>query len=293
MSTSMGDILSGNTPAPEPTQAAAAEPAQQATEPAQVETSEPAETGDKVSAEPAQASDDASADAGDDLDSEYDGKPVPLKALKSERQKRQEAQRLSDKQAAEIEFYKSQLQALQQNPAAQQRPTETKQAEQSRDELEAEFWKDPIAFQEKRDQAVRQEMSRAFINQRISESRTRAKSTHQDYDDAAAAFDEAARENPALMQQFVEHIDPCSFAYTAGKQLLQIREHGGDLGKMREAIKAELRAELESEYRTKGAIAAAENVSTSNVGAGRSSGNTNSPVFTGPTPMSAILGAGR
>jgi hypothetical protein len=223
---------------------------------------EPATTTDQGEQSATPAPVESAADHADD--SGDDRHPVPRKALLEERKKRQELERQLAETSGRLSAY-SQIASQQQQ---QQAPP--------KDE-DAEYWSDPRAW-----------TKRQLDQTRLSMSVEMVRGQYADYDQAVAALQEAARSAPHLEAQVFAAANPALAAYKMGKTYLQAKEYGGDIDTMRAKIREEVRAEVEKELRAKGALAAAENASTSSAGA-RGSGASTTPAFTGPTPLRELF----
>ena len=152
-------------------------------------------------------------------------------------------------------------------------------------EPEPEFWDNPqavIATQVQRAvmEALQAEKQQATLA-RINESEERAKATHDDYEDAFRAFQQAASAQPALIQQMTAAGDPAEFAYKTGKTALELQR----VGSIDELLKAE-RAKWEAEARA--AVQPPVAFPSSTV-TERSVGSRTGPAWSGPTPISDIL----
>lgn len=148
---------------------------------------------------------------------------VPLKAVEDERRKRQEL----EKRIAEFEA----------RFAAQQKPQEPVQP--------ADWDLDPRG-------AASQwmaEMNRRTFTMAVEMSERVLKEKHSDYEEVRNVFAEAAKADPRLAVELVNHPFPAEFAYQQGKRLRMLQEIGDDP----ESYKARLREELLAELRSQGA----------------------------------------
>jgi hypothetical protein len=157
------------------------------------------------------------------------------------------------------------------------------------EELEQQYWQDPVKFTATLSQQVAQQV-RAESEQRFLRSAAaRARRTYQDYEQTVQVFAQAAQANPALEQACLQSEDPAEYAYQSGKAYIEAQKHGGSLQAMRAAMEKELRGQLEAEFRKKGVLSAAEQASTSSAGA--SGSGATSPIDSDDDePMSAIIG---
>ncbi len=148
---------------------------------------------------------------------------VPIAALKDERRKRQEA-----------ELKLKEFQASQQN---------SRQQEQ---EQAPDFYEDP----DKRLEYERQQIQRERIKDRVTMSEMLVRDKYEDYDKTLDVFDDMCKENPSLVTQMVNAQNPALFAYQQAKKYQQLKDIQ-DPDAYREKLKAEVRAELEAEFKEK------------------------------------------
>lgn len=95
--------------------------------------------------------------------------------------------------------------------------------------------------------AARAEARQMFLN--MSEDMMRGQ--HADYDQVREVFVEEIQRNPALQAEFAAAPNPAAFVYRQGKVLTELREVGGDLGKYRERVEADVRKRIEAEIAAK------------------------------------------
>lgn len=185
-----------------------------------------------------------------------------LAGLEAERRKRQDVER-------ELAELRTRLQAQPQQP---QQPQKT-------------FYDDPdaaLAQQEQRFQF-------GMLQTRAQTSEMIARSQHQDYDQVFEVFKEVVKTTPGLVERMFADPHPAEFAYKVGKNYKAIQE-AGSVDNMRAQIEKEVRLKLEQEYKDKEAQLLKERAAIpGSLSDARGSVQTK-PVFTGPTPMSAILG---
>lgn len=136
---------------------------------------------------------------------------VPYAALKAERRKRQE--------------YEAQLQQFQQ----------TQQFDPS------VFYQDPRAIQEYVDTRM--------AHSRVELSREMALAQFPDYAELEEVFVEAARQNPLLVSEMLQHGSPALYAYNTAKAMKTVKEaQSGDLERrLRAEIEAKVRAEFKAQ----------------------------------------------
>lgn len=174
-------------------------------------------------------------------------------------------------------------------------------AEKERDGLKAavpkpDVWADPegyvkgvLAEQEPALMAKATETARSqFFNYTESAARTRHATDEVKYDDARAAFAEAAQNNPLMQQQLRDAPDPGEFIYSNGKTALELKAVGGDLSAYRKRIETEVTERLTRE-------AAARETRNANIPVSLNSepskgaGVVGQGGFAGPTPDSELF----
>lgn len=147
--------------------------------------------------------------------------PDPVQGFKdgyiAERQRRQEAE-------ARLEQYER-----------QQRQNQQKEA----------FWDNPEGALS----GIQQDFQTQLQRTRTDLSVEMMKSIHKDYDEMEAKFCEAANNNPALISEMSQSVNPARFAYEYGKRKTEM-EAMQDPG-YRDKLKAEVRAEIEAEMKEK------------------------------------------
>lgn len=179
----------------------------------------PAETGDKPAADTAPPAEVESQQAPKE-------KFVPLKAVEDERRKRQEL----EKRIAEFEA------RFAQKPQEQVAPPDW--------DLDPRSAAAHLAA----------EMQRRTFTMAVEMSERVLKQQHPDYEEVRNVFAEAAKADPRLAMELVNHPFPAEFAYQQGKRLRMLQEIGDDP----ESYKARLREELLAELRSQGAPAPAQ-----------------------------------
>lgn len=73
-----------------------------------------------------------------------------------------------------------------------------------------------------------------------------AQATRTDYEEVATAFAEAAERDSRLIDAMRADDDPGEFIYVVGKQIKELGDVNGDIGKYREKVKAEFSEQLTS-----------------------------------------------
>ena len=151
---------------------------------------------------------------------------VPQTALLDERSKRQEMQRQLDELNARL--------------------NQLNQPQEQEQEEEIDFLDDPDKWAKTLEQRYEQRLQEIQYQnslQRLQDFEADARTRHQDYDEAIAAFAEAAQGNDALRLEAAQSPNPAEYAYKAGKRLAEINAAGGDFDayvqQQREAAVAE------------------------------------------------------
>jgi hypothetical protein len=149
--------------------------------------------------------------------------PLDHAAILGERRRRQEAEaRLKELEARIASFQQPQP------PVAQQPQAQTPQFDE---EL---YWQNPQAFlgnfanriRQSILQEVRSSAPTLIQEQLLDRSEALARARYEDYNDAQAAFRNAAMVNPQLRDRLLTQADPAEFAYQEGKRLLEIANYG-------------------------------------------------------------------
>lgn len=153
--------------------------------------------------------------------------PETFKAVREEREKRQNLER-------ELEALKQQIQSF-------QKPSEAPTPPPS-------IWDDEQAYGRHIQSSA---VSQATVNARLDMSEMLASQAHDDFDDMKAKFLDLMGQNPALQQQALAAKHPWEKAYQIAKNAAKLESLGAvdvtDLEtKLREQIKAELAAQAPS-----------------------------------------------
>jgi hypothetical protein len=202
---------------------------------------------------------------------------VPVQAVQEERRKRQALER----ELAELRARAAHPVAPQQQPQPAQVP------------LPDLMFQDPERFV----QALAQRQEEALLQTRIATSEAIARQ-QPDYDAAEQALTAYAQSSPQAAREVADalrqHPAPAMWAYQAGRHLLSqqrwapvMQQHGDP-----EAfINAEVERRMADRMRTQPAPAPSAAPLPQSLASARSAGPRNiAPGFSGPTPMSAILG---
>lgn len=119
------------------------------------------------------------------------------------------------------------------------------------------FWDDPEAALAKHRAEIRTEAT----NARLQTSEFIARQKHQDFDEKVATFEKILQQTPGLAQQWLASPDPAEFAYTTGKNHLEL-EQAGSIDQLRAKIEKEtearVRLKLEAELKEKAEVLARE-----------------------------------
>jgi hypothetical protein len=90
----------------------------------------------------------------------------------------------------------------------------------------------------------REAVARALHDNRVMTSQAIMRMQHADYDEAEAAFEQAAEANPSLWARLERHPFPAQFAYEVGKQSKQIAEIAADPAAYEASLRQKIMAEL-------------------------------------------------
>lgn len=119
------------------------------------------------------------------------------------------------------------------------------------------FWDDPEAALAKHRAEIRTEAT----NARLQTSEFIARQKHQDFDEKVATFEKILQQTPGLAQQWLASPDPAEFAFTTGKNHLEL-EQAGSIDQLRAKIEKEtearVRLKLEAELKEKAEVLARE-----------------------------------
>jgi hypothetical protein len=179
----------------------------------------PQQAGEGVKHEPAAAK-QPTKEGGDD---EADEGPDPtdltgfkraLAAARGDKRKMRKQWQEAEKRLARLE---GQLAAHQ---AGATQPKQEQAAPKPEDLDEEFFGKGPGAYISAREQAIREEMQAQLFRQRAEFDEAIIRDQHEDYEDAKAAFAQAAAQAPWLWQQVQSSARPALTVYKEGKRLL-------------------------------------------------------------------------
>lgn len=211
---------------------------------------------------------------------------VPVAALRSEREKRQAAERQAAEHARMIADLQAKLAAVQSPPP-------------SKPDIAKEMWQDPEgpeAYAAKLAERQRQEVEAQIVQTRFTLSESYARRQYADFDQVAEVFGKAveaqarglgvAPQETPLAAGLRKHPDPAQFAYEMGKKAMTFARIGDDP----EAFIAS-----EVQKRVQAALAAAQSPEASpslpaSLASVRSTGGRTPAGFAGPTPLEAIIG---
>lgn len=181
------------------------------------------------------------------------------KAIREEREKRQALER-------ELEALKSEFQSLRQ-PKEPEAPPPS-------------LWEDEQGWQQHFGAQIAQQTS---FNARLDMSEMLAAQAHEDFDDIKAKFLEMAQGNPALAQQALATKHPWESAYKIAKNATTAAELGAtNVDELRAKIREELMAEIGQQPAPPSLPRTLTNQ--------RSVGARTGPAWSGPRPLSELLG---
>ena len=252
--TSLTDILSGQEPVQQP------EPVQTEPQPEPEPEAEPQT--DAKADEPAQPGEPSSSE-----ENEPTSQTVPLKALESERHKRQELER----RLAALESQNDQLHS---------------------DEPEIDPLLEPEKFVEESEKRVTSKVDNDMFNMRVEMSQMMLRSQFEDYDEVEAVFLEAAEKNPALAIQLRQSPMPAQFAYQEGQRLKFLNSIGDDPKSYEQKIREEERAKVLEELKTQSSDQEktdAVEAAPKSLADAPNTAPRKGPEWEGPTPLTSIL----
>jgi hypothetical protein len=194
------------------------------------------------------------------------------KALQSERKRARDLER----QVAELQAQFQKAQAQGQAPAK----------EPSSEDVDAKFWENPRAFVQAERDAIAQQMRAEITKTRVDAFEAAARTRHEDFDAASAAFTAVARQHQQLIAQMLAAPDPAEFAYQMGKQALFATEIGSDPEAYRQRLRAEWEAERSGEP---GESKRPVKVPPKTIAGARGNGSSASHAWSGPRSMKDIL----
>jgi hypothetical protein len=127
-------------------------------------------------------------------------------------------------------------------------------------------------------------VQQATLNATLNMSEMMARKSNADFDDMKARFLTLGQSNPSLVQQALNDPDPWAKAYQIAKNAATMEELGAtDLT----ALKAKMREELMAEMQAQPAPRSSVPASLTNE---RNVGTRSGPAWTGPKPLSELLG---
>ena len=171
---------------------------------------------------------------------------------------------------------KDRLEAMQQQFMAMQQPKEPPAPPPS-------IWEDDQAWQQHfGGQVVSQAVQQATYQSKLATSEIMARQAFDDFGDTWEPMNRWLESNPTVAQQAAADAHPWGYAYRAFKNQQTMQELGAtDI----ETLKAKLREEMMAEMQAQKPAAIPPSLSTQ-----RSVGARTGPAWSGPTPLSDILG---
>jgi len=147
------------------------------------------------------------------------------------------------------------------------------------------FWDDPEGHLKSFEQKLEQER----IQTKLHTAEAIARSKYQDFDEKVGVFAEILQSTPGLHAQWLQSPDPAEFAYRLGKHTKELRDVGS-IDNLRSKIEKETRLKLEAEYKKKQEDQEKQRQDlTSSLSDVRGAARRTEPVYSGPTPLDAIL----
>src|SRR3990167_4830063 len=153
------------------------------------------------------------------------------------------------------------------------------------------FWDDPEAAQAKQMAEVKAETDRIraeFNTWRLNLAEYGARQKHPDFEEKTAVFGELLKNTPGLYQEWIAALDPAEFAYTTGKNNLELKA-AGSIDELRARIEKETRIKLEAELKEKAEKLQKERDSLPSSLSDTPSKGVNRVTWGGPTSMDSIL----
>jgi len=192
------------------------------------------ETGEDIVTPAAEVETEGTQDSQESIPVVEAEKTVPLKALESERGKRQGYENLVAQQQQQIDILMRQIAAQQQQqPREQPAPVD--------------LLLNPDEWQNRLFGALESVVQQQTFNRTLALSEEVARDKYADYDELIdGVFKPAAAKNPELIQALYKAPDPAKYAYKQAKRMKLESEEGElDVDKLKEKLRAELLAEME------------------------------------------------
>jgi hypothetical protein len=209
---------------------------------------------------------------------EQEPEHVPYAALRDERRRRQDAERVQAEYERKLAAYEQMLQTQQASQAPQQPPP-------------PDLFADPDGRLQHLERSLEQR-SQELINRKILDmSATFERNARPDYAEAETAFVQSAKANPMLYEQMMADPHPAGFAYRVGKQILALREIGGDPAAYREKVRQEERDRYRKEWEEEqaGRQQQLRQSIPPSLARERDTSGRFAPAWSGPTPLSQII----
>jgi hypothetical protein len=195
---------------------------------------------------------------------------VPVAALKDERKKRQESERVAAEYAAKLAAYEQQSRSP--PPAPPVRP---------------DLFENPDGALD----FVQQQFQQQLVRTKLDMSVAMARNQYEDYGEAEAAFVEAVKANPSLYDQMMADPHPAGFAYRVGTHVRALRDIGGDPSAYREKVRQELETELRAKWEAEQPLRRSDVRSSipPSLAGGRDTAGRFAPAWEGPESLRDIL----
>lgn len=235
-------------------------------------------------AQPAKPNDD---DEGETPAPDVYGK-VPLKALESERAKRQDwktkAIQAEERQRAAEEKLAAMEKARTEAPQAPAQANQQHQQQAKAPPAPPNPVEDPEGFQ--------RYMAHERQQQKLHASEIALRQQKPDVDEKLAVFMAAAKENPSLLAKANDQPHPWGWMYEEAQRIAARNEIGDDPTAYRSKIEAEIRAKIEAERRDGAPTIEHQphKPPPSLAGARSSAPSKGAPAWTGPAPLSSLVG---
>ena len=164
-----------------------------------------------------------------------------------------------------------------------------RQKKEEKTEEKKSFWDDPDGNIKATEERVDQKLSQKELNIILRTSEMIARSKYKDFDEKVETFAEVLKSTPGLHAQWLASQDPAEFAYRTGEKTRLLKD-AGSIDEYKAKLEVELRQKLEAEYKAKeeefnkkraelpGSLSEVKGVAKQQ-----------RAVFTGPTPLDAVL----
>lgn len=148
-----------------------------------------------------------------------------------------------------------------------------------------QFWDDPEAKLNEFEQRIQG----VAVNTRLNTAEMIARSKHTDFEEKAAVFAQICQSTPGVWEKALQSPDPAEFAYTIGKNYMDLQQ-AGNLDNLKAKIEKEVRVRLEAEMKEKADKDAKDRADLPETLSDAHSVQHKRATWSGPTPLDSILG---